>query len=138
MSKQSLQSLMQQADNAGVLAVEGAKLDFALGLAKLLERASLSRSDLATRLGVSLPMVTKILRGDTNLTIETMVKAARAAQGGLHINLAAEGSQRRWFEVLNNERLRQITAPAPPVRPQVDKMNLWDLATTDETESIAA
>lgn len=138
MTKQSLQSFMKQADNAGLLAVEGAKLDFALGLARLLERASLSRSDLATQLGVSLPMVTKILRGDTNLTIETMVKATRAAQGKLHINLAAEGSQCRWFEVLNNERLRQTAAPASLVRPQAGKMNLWNLAKTDETESIAA
>ena len=138
MTKQSLQILMQQADNAGILAVEGAKLDFALGLAKLLERASLSRSDLATRLGVSLPMVTKILRGDTNLTIETMVKAARAAQGKLHINLAAEGWECRWFEVLNSERLRQPAALASLVRPQTGRMNLWNLANTDETESIAA
>lgn len=138
MTRQSLQTLMQQADNAGVHAVEGAKLDFALGLAKLLERASLSRSDLATRLGVSLPMVTKILRGDTNLTIETMVKAARAAQGRLHINLAAEGSQCRWFEVLNSERLRQTTPATSLVRPQTSEMNLWNLANTDETESIAA
>ena len=138
MTKQSLQTLMQQADNAGVLAVEGAKLDFALGLAKLLERASLSRSDLATRLGVSLPMVTKILRGDTNLTIETMVKAARAARGKLHINLAAEGWECRWFEVLNSERLRQPAALASLVRPQTGRMNLWNLANTDETESIAA
>jgi transcriptional regulator with XRE-family HTH domain len=138
MTKQSLQTLMQQADNAGVLAVEGAKLDFALGLARLLERASLSRSDLASRLGVSLPMVTKILRGDTNLTIETMVKAARAAQGMVHINLAAEGSQCRWFEVLNSERRRHPATPATHVRPQTSKMNLWNLANTDETESIAA
>jgi len=136
--KQSLQSLMQQADNGSMLAVEGAKLDFALGLAKLLERASLSRSDLATRLGVSLPMITKILRGDTNLTIETMVKATRAAQGMLHINLAAEGSQCRWFEVLNSERLRQAATPASLMRSQTDKTNLWNLVNTDETESIAA
>lgn len=138
MTKQSLQALMQQADNACMLAVEGAKLDFALELTKLLERASLSRSELATRLGVSLPMVTKILRGDTNLTIETMVKAARAAQGKLHINLAAEDSQCRWFESVNIERQRHAVVPAALVRPQTRGVNVWNLVSSHETESIAA
>lgn len=121
-----------------MLAVEGAKLDFALGLAKLLERAKLSRSDLATKLDVSLPMVTKILRGDTNLTIETMVKATRAAKGKLHINLAPEDSHCRWFEIVQSERQRVAAVPAPTLRPQTGGVNSWNLVKAHETEPLAA
>lgn len=138
MSKPSLQALMQQADNAEMLAVEGTKLDFALDMAKLLERASLSRSDLAASLGVSLPMVTKILRGDSNLTIETMVKAARAARGKLHIKLAAEDSHCRWFEVLTTERRHANRPTAAFARPPGGPVNVWNGVNTDETESVAA
>ena len=138
MTKQSLQALIQQADNASMLAVEGAKLDFALDMAKLLARSSLSRSDLAARLDVSLPMVTKILRGDSNLTIETMVKAARAARGKLHFKLTAEDSHCRWFEVLTTERRNATRATVELARPQGRPVNVWNGVNVDDTESAAA
>jgi transcriptional regulator with XRE-family HTH domain len=138
MGKPSFQALVQQAGNATALAVEGAKLDFAIGLAKLLNRAGLSRSEFATRLGVSLPMVTKILRGDTNVTIETMAKAACAAQGRLHINLAPADSQCRWFEIVKTERQRVASVPALAVTTPADRIIPWDMVSSDETESVAA
>lgn len=138
MGKPSFQALVQQAGNATALAVEGAKLDFAIGLAKLLNRAGLSRSEFATRLGVSLPMVTKILRGDTNVTIETMAKAACAAQGRLHINLAPADSQCRWFEIVKTERQRVASVPALAVTTSADRIIPWDMVSSDETESVAA
>lgn len=138
MGKPSFQALVQQAGNATALAVEGAKLDFAIGLAKLLNRAGLSRSEFATRLGVSLPMVTKILRGDTNVTIETMAKAARAAQGRLHINLAPADSQCRWFEIVKTERQRVASVPTQAVTTSANRIIPWDLVSSDETESVAA
>ncbi|MCK9539219.1 helix-turn-helix domain-containing protein [Dokdonella sp.] len=138
MGKTSFQALMRQAGMSSALAVEGAKLDFALELAKLLDRAGMSRSDLAASMGVSLPMVTKILRGDANLTIETMVKATRAAQGRLHINLAPEASQCRWFEVVSSERQRTQCLPA--VQPRVSRgaVRSWNLVSGDETQPVAA
>ena len=87
LSEKSFQEFMTEASASGLLEIEGAKIDVALGLVRLMERNKVSRKELAQRLRVSLPMVTKILRGDTNLTIETIVRAARAAGGRLHIEL---------------------------------------------------
>lgn len=137
MSNKSFNALVKEAATSAALAVEEAKIDYALALAKLLERGGLSRSTLAERLGVSAPMVTKILRGDTNLTIETMVKAAAAADGVLHINIADKSSTARWFEIVSGAAQRV----APPIlsRPHDGDFNTWNqLEASNETESAAA
>lgn len=136
MTKRSFQAMMREAEASSALAVEEAKLDFAIALSRLMERGGLSRSDLATRLDVSLPMVTKILRGDANLTIETMVKATRAAAGVLHINIAPEGIQGRWLEVVRNGApIRAVCGPAVISRPS---QSSWNLVNGNEGESVAA
>lgn len=87
MTFSALDAMIREAEASGLMEMEGAKIDFAISLARLMERSGITRTALAQRLGVSAPMATKILRGDTNVTIETMVKAARAAGGKLHIEL---------------------------------------------------
>jgi transcriptional regulator with XRE-family HTH domain len=116
--------------------IESAKVDFALELGRLLERNQISKSALADKMGVSAPMVSKILRGDTNLTIETMVKAVRAAQGQLHIHAAAENAVYHWKEIVRSYEVSQLRperfAPPPTYQP-------WDIAANyNENESIAA
>jgi transcriptional regulator with XRE-family HTH domain len=95
MTQRSFQTMMREAESGPELAVEGAKLDFALALGRLMERQGLSRSDLAAKLKVSLPMVTKILRGDSNFTIETMVRVARAAGGSVQIHVVDDDAETR-------------------------------------------
>ena len=48
---------------------------------------NISRADLAAKLDVSPAYVTKILRGDVNFTLETMVKLARAVGGELQVGI---------------------------------------------------
>jgi len=45
--------------------------------------AGLSYADLAKKMGTSAAYISKVFRGDTNLTIESMVKLARATGGQL-------------------------------------------------------
>jgi len=101
--QKSFDEMMTEAAESWLLDIEGAKIDFALGLNKLMERNCISRSDLAVRLKVSLPMITKILRGDTNLTIETMVRATRAAKGRLSVDLLDENAVKSaWSECVES------------------------------------
>lgn len=78
---------------------EGAKLEFALELKRMMEETATKRADLAMRLKVSRPMISKLLRGDANVTIETMVKACRAVGGKLFLKIAREGCDSRYMEV---------------------------------------
>ncbi len=59
-------------------AVELAKLEITEQIFERLEKLGLTRADLARRAGVSTPYVTKILRGYTNFTVESLVRLAAA------------------------------------------------------------
>lgn len=123
-SELAYREFIREATESWLLDIEGAKIDFALALNKLMERHSVSRKALAERLGVSLPMITKILRGDTNLTIETMVRATRAANGRLKLELVDE-----------------VTAPIresePALDSKADPSQLWArrIARRDHSET---
>ena len=55
----------------------------ALALEQQRRAAGLSYADLAKKMGTSAAYISKVFRGETNLTIESMVKLARATGGQL-------------------------------------------------------
>lgn len=69
--------------------VESAKLDFAMALEKQIRLAGLSYANLAKKIGTSAAYISKVFRGDTNMTIETMVKLSRASGARLQIEVVA-------------------------------------------------
>lgn len=83
MSSNSFKQLVADLQKTPAYWHETAKFEFSVGLDEVLRASGMSRADLARALGTSQAYVTKILRGDTNFTIETMVNAARAAGGDL-------------------------------------------------------
>jgi len=85
--KKSL-SWLKDVRNSDQYWIESAKSGFAVEIEKLLKRAGLNKSQFAHKINASSPYVTKMLRGDANLTIETMVKAARALDCDLHLHIA--------------------------------------------------
>lgn len=82
--------------------VESAKLEFALELKRVLDREKMTHAAFAERLGVSRPMISKMLRGDANMTIETMVKACRRLQSNLYLKIMREDCSARFFELAPN------------------------------------
>lgn len=81
--------------------VDEVKIDFALCVERRLKQLGLSKTDLARQLGTSPAYVTKVLRGDANLTIKTMVELAHAVDGTLHLHIAPRQAKVRWFEVIH-------------------------------------
>lgn len=73
--------------------VERAKIEFVEGLVREMENRSITRAQLAERIGASTAYITKVLRGDTNFTIESMVKLTRALGGNLSVQVT--GKERR-------------------------------------------
>lgn len=77
--------------------IEETKLNYSMALEKQLRASGLSYSALAKKIGTSAAYITKVFRGDSNLTIESMVKLARATGGRLNIYIANEASSvGRW------------------------------------------
>lgn len=87
---------------------EEAKIAFAVELSKQLDLEGIIRSELADTIGSSPAYITKVLRGESNLTIESMIKLSAAAKGELHIHVTPNNSSMRWFGVFANRTEKSI------------------------------
>lgn len=79
------------------------KLDFAVHLENALKKSSISKAELAQRINKSAPWISKVLRGDANLTINTMCELAKAIGYKLHICIEDEGNIVEWNITPNKE-----------------------------------
>jgi transcriptional regulator with XRE-family HTH domain len=94
-----------------------AGLEFAADIHRLMKARGISQAQLASRLGTSEAYVSKVLRGNANFTLKTMIKLARALEAVLHVHVAEEGIAVRWNAEMSEtpQRLRlRIDAKAPP------------------------
>lgn len=81
----ALRKVVENAKLSDAYWVEKAKLNFSVALEGRRRAKNMSYKDVAEKIGTSQPYITKVFRGDANLTIETMVKLARAT--GAHIDI---------------------------------------------------
>lgn len=68
-------------------------------LSQKMQQEKISKKDLAERLGTSPAYVTKVMRGNANFTVETMVKIANSLDMQLHLHLAPKETSVRWFNI---------------------------------------
>jgi transcriptional regulator with XRE-family HTH domain len=66
---------------------ESVKVEFAVDLDNAITSQGLTRKEISKRMGTSPAWVTKVLRGDVNLTIESMAKLAEAVNFDFQIVL---------------------------------------------------
>lgn len=93
--------------------IEAAKVDFAMELTACLQKLSMSQQRLAETLDVKSPYLTRVLRGDENLTMATMVKFADALGKRLNLHLSDRDSHVRWHEVVRHmEAKEQLSSKA--------------------------
>lgn len=71
---------------------ESIKVEFAVAIDKAIKSRNLSRKQVAEILQTSPAWVTKVLRGDVNLTIESMAKLCNAVGQDLQIKVVAKAS----------------------------------------------
>ena len=86
----ALSAMVETARQSDSCWVEQAKLDFALALEQRRRAANMTGAEIAAKTGTSPAYISKVFRGDSNYTIETMVKLARATGGQLDIRLLEE------------------------------------------------
>ena len=83
----ALKANAEQARTSHAYHAEGASIRFTEDLVAAMKSSGLTRSALAEKIGSSPAYVTKILRGETNFTLDSMVKIATALGCELTINL---------------------------------------------------
>ena len=98
--------------------VEKAKLEFVRGISRAMEHKGINNAVLARKIESSPSYVTKVMRGDCNFTVDSMVKIAHALGGSLHIHVADSRADVRWVEAFDcaqiadndaSEEYRKIT-----------------------------
>ena len=86
--QRSFSALFAAAQGQDEYWTERASLHFTEELTRWMEQQGLSRKDLAERIGSSQAYITKILKGNVNFTLASMVKLTRAMGAELRIELA--------------------------------------------------
>lgn len=91
--------LFEGAEETLAYKTEAAVLEFTEELVARMECQGVTRAALARKIGCSPAYVTKILRGSTNFTLESMVKVADVLGCKIRTHLQSEGTQTRWFDL---------------------------------------
>lgn len=120
MKPKTFAALYEEAEKHDDYWVAGVVQELTEEIAALMEKQGVTRSELARRLGTSPAYVTKILRGNANFTLTTMVKLARALGTDLQIKLDPTArkpvqSERRPRKGGRDERRRPGLAATPAV-----------------------
>lgn len=76
--------------------VEQRKLAVVEELLQFMKREGIKRSELAERMGVGPSRITKMLSGDENLTIDTLVRAGHAVGADLVQTFVPKGQKGHW------------------------------------------
>jgi len=77
--------------------VERKKLEIVEALLDFMHRENISRSELARRMGVRPSRITKLLSGDENLTIDTLVRTGAAVRADLVQTFVPQGHRVSWI-----------------------------------------
>lgn len=105
--KYDVQELIGQAKADDTYWTELALLEFSEDVIARMEHLGMSRSELAQRIDSSPAYVTKILRGSSNFTLQSMVKISRAVGCELRTHLQPAGMESHWFDLLDARKPAQ-------------------------------
>lgn len=100
MKHATARSLYEEAEKHLSYWVEGAIIDFTEELCRVMDESGVSRAELARRIGSSPAYITKILRGNSNFTLSSMVRVSRALEHEVRIHLSRPYAMTRWIDEL--------------------------------------
>lgn len=108
-----LQALMAEARQTHAYKAQGASLEFTEDMVRLMQDLKMTNSELALRISASPAYVTKILRGGTNFTLDTMVKIATALDAEFRCHLQRRGLESTWVDyTVVKARRQSVSVPA--------------------------
>lgn len=107
--------------------VEKTKLEFVRGVTRLMKLKGINNADLALKIDTSNAYITKALRGDSNFTIDSMVKLASAVGAKLHIHVADTNATVRWLEAHPCVLQAQDEDIGKTLQPSHGRSNVFDM-----------
>ncbi len=116
MSLAKYREFLEQVETSPDYWHEGAVLEFTMDLLRRMEEQNVSRAELARRMGTSRAYITKLLGGDANFTLLTMVKLSMAVGGALHLHISDREATTRWQDTLPRQAKAEKSEPNPERR----------------------
>lgn len=107
MTKKSFGQLYAKLEPTPAYQAEKLAVAFLAELNAFMQAHKLSNAELARRAGVSPAYITKVFRGPSNLSIETLTKLADAVGCKVHLHLANHDADVRWFDVFQQPKAFQ-------------------------------
>lgn len=111
------QQMFQEAESHADYWIDGPISELTEDLARLMEEQGVNRAELARRMGTSRAYITKVLGGNANFTLLTMVKLAMALDGAVHIHISDKRAITRWRDKLPGKGKAARKARKPRQRP---------------------
>lgn len=94
---QTFEDLLRSAEQSPSYWMQVALLEFFQSLDAIRAgKGDLSKKELAERVGVSQPTLSRWLSGNENLTVSTMCRLAAAMDAAVHIHVADKNERGRW------------------------------------------
>lgn len=126
---EEIQAALNEARDTHEYRAEGASIEFTNALVTRMREVGLSRSELARKIKTSPAYVSKILRGDTNFSLDTMVKIATALTSEFRCHLQPSGAKSQWLDVYSTRTrktsFKNAEIPRNVIRPaQFQRINL--------------
>jgi len=115
----SYREFIERAEGSPEYWIEGAILEFTEELSRAMASEKISRAELARRIGASPAYITKVLRGNANFTLASMVKLSRALGHELRLSLAAAGSKVHYRGLIDSVPSQAPAWPPRQLRPVV-------------------
>jgi transcriptional regulator with XRE-family HTH domain len=99
---------------------EGIVLELNEKIISTMEDLKISRTELARKLGVTKAFVTKLLNGNHNLTIKTIVSIAKALESELILDLCHKGFEQKRIIYYKSTRPQELNAYKTPIKPELE------------------
>lgn len=108
MALERYRQLIKKAESSLDYWREATLTEFIDDVCRQMDERNISRTELSKRLGTSRAYVTKLLGGNANYTLSTMVKLALAVEGALHVHIADKAAITRWVDKYTNEEPQMV------------------------------
>ena len=112
--------MFQEAETHADYWIDGPITEFTEDLARLMKEKEVTRAELARRLGTSRAYITKMLGGNANFTLLTMVKLAMALDGAVHIHISDKRAVTRWRDKIPGQGKKAARKASKPSKPAAE------------------
>ncbi|HEY4272028.1 MAG TPA: helix-turn-helix transcriptional regulator [Candidatus Udaeobacter sp.] len=109
---EQIQAALKAARETHEYRAEGASIEFTNAMVTRMREARVSRSELARMIKTTPAYISKILRGATNFSLDSMVKIANALNCELRLHLQPSGAKSQWLDVYTSKTLKMSFEPS--------------------------